>query len=148
VSSEEERRNVTRRAVLIALVAFAALETGAMVSFAIAAGHREGILRTPDLLGWVLASGVIVVQTALVWAVVGRHQAARVPRRAVLCLIVALAVGLPAFRATTDEGFHLADAIFLASVNLAGMSLAILLATGIGRIYLWLASRRSLGQPG
>jgi len=61
---------------------------------------------------------------------------------------LSLAFGLPSFRATTDERFHLADAIFLVSVNLAAMSAAILLATGIGRIYLWLASRRSLGQPG
>ena|SRR5215831_17508146 len=44
VSSEGDRRNVTRKAVLIALVAIAALETGAIVSFAVAAGHRRAVL--------------------------------------------------------------------------------------------------------
>lgn len=144
MNTEHDRKAVTRRTAAAALVAVALIEIGALVWSAVAAGFREGFLRSSHLLFLVLSSCAILGQAGAVWVVVGRDPAASPTRRAVLCLTVALAVGLPTFVSLTpDEPRGLPDAVCALSFSLAGMSAAILVAIGVGRIYFSLASRSS-----
>jgi hypothetical protein len=144
VNTEHDRKSVTRRIAAGALVAVTLFEIGTLVWFGVAAGTREGFLRTSYLLFLVLSSCAILAQAGAVWVVVGRDPAASPTRRAVLCLTVALAVGLPTFVfLSSDEPSDLADAVCALSFSLASMSSAILVAIGVGRISFSLASRSS-----
>jgi hypothetical protein len=138
---EDESKAVSRKAAVIALAAVVSLEIGVVVWSAAAAGYRQGILRTRDLLALVLISGTVVGQAGAVWVVVARDAAASPARRAVLCLTIALAVGLPTFVSLGTDGPPLLGAVAGLSFSLAAMSAAILIAIGIGRIYFSLTSR-------
>jgi hypothetical protein len=137
VSIEDQRKAVTRKAALVALLALTLLEVSALVWSAATAGYRQGILRARDVLGLLLISGAIIGQAGAVWAVVARDPRANPVRRAVLCLTVGLAAGLATFIwLATDEPRRLAAAVEALSFNLASLSAAILIAIGIGRICL------------
>ena len=150
VSVEDERRAVTRKAAGGGLVVIALLEIGALVWSLASISCRNGILRLRDLAFLVLMSCAVIAQAALVWVVVGRDETANPARRAVLCLIIAVAVGFLALMSRTSDGPWVIDAIGALIFSLFIMSAGILIACGIGRIYFALTSKslssRTLGR--
>jgi hypothetical protein len=141
VSVEDERRALMRKAAGAGLIAIASLEIGVLVWSLATISCRNGILRTRDLVFLVLMSCAVIAQAALVWVVVGRDETANPARRAVLCLILAVAGGFVALASHTSDGPRLIDAIGALSVSLFSMSVGILIASGIGRIYFALTSK-------
>jgi hypothetical protein len=141
MSVEDERRAVTRKAAGGGLITIASLEVGALLWSLASIGCRNGILRVRDLVIYAVMSCAVIAQAAVVWVVVGRGEAANPAVRAVICLVVAVAVGLLAFVNFTSHGPWLIDAVAALSFSLFSMSVGILIASGIGRGYFALTRK-------
>jgi hydrogenase-4 membrane subunit HyfE len=133
--SEDERRDLTRKAAGAGLVTVTAVEVGALMWSVVYGGYRNGTLSARDQLFFVLISCAIIVQAGVVWVIVGRGPAANPTRAATRCLLVALAFSLLALMNVTPHVTKALFAIVTLSVSLAGMSLGILIATGIARLF-------------
>jgi hypothetical protein len=141
MSVEDERRAVTRKAAVGGLITISSLEVGALLWSLASIGCRNGILRVRDLVIYAVMSCAVIAQAAVVWVVVGRGEAANPAVRAVICLVVAVAVGLLAFVNFTSHGPWLIDAVAALSFSLFSMSVGILIASGIGRGYFALTRK-------
>jgi len=136
MSNEDERRAMSRKAAAVGLVAVALFEIGLLTWNLASRAYRNGMLEAWDLLELGLLSCVIIAQAGVVWIVVGRDPAANPARRALLCLLVAIAVVFPTLVTLPSCGANkLSEVVLLLNVSLAAMSLGILIAIGIGSIY-------------